>query len=314
MATHDEVAHNWAHQTGRKRNGHAMFYDGDTIYSWGRHFPIAKFFNAPNGERVILFNADSYSVSTSKHQTIVRRAIALPRERVIYLKGLARDTRGTVFHETTLATIPKLIELWSRARSRKDEYRRDIESTISLANRIRELWCLDVPLAEVPEDFKAYLEAHKEEVERKRREADERRAKLQAEQDRKDKEALRKWLAGGGDVRPPHTRIPYVRVVDRISPRSQMDEHGCPTPEPRDVTVREVQTSWGISVPLREALAIYRLAGIIRKCGHEFVPKKEHRVGGWRLDRIGSDGTVRAGCHVIPFQVQHEAAKLAGLA
>jgi hypothetical protein len=42
MATHNEVAHAWAHQTGRCHRGHHMFYEGDTIYSYGHHFPIAR--------------------------------------------------------------------------------------------------------------------------------------------------------------------------------------------------------------------------------------------------------------------------------
>ena len=75
MATHDDVAHNWAHGTGRKQNGHNMFYKGDAIYSYGSHFCIARFVRTCSGERVVLFNASTYSVSTSKHQTIVARAI-----------------------------------------------------------------------------------------------------------------------------------------------------------------------------------------------------------------------------------------------
>lgn len=33
MANHHEVAHAWAHQTGKQRNGKRMFYEGDRIYT-----------------------------------------------------------------------------------------------------------------------------------------------------------------------------------------------------------------------------------------------------------------------------------------
>lgn len=72
--SHDVVAHNWAHQTGRKRRGFNVFYEGATIYSYGHHFPIAKHVVTPSGERVVVMTRDSYSISTSKHISIVWRA------------------------------------------------------------------------------------------------------------------------------------------------------------------------------------------------------------------------------------------------
>ena len=68
MPTHIEVARNWAKQTGKGKRGFRVFYDGEIIFSYGRHFPIAKL--TPQG---ILFTSRSASVSTAKHKSIVRR-------------------------------------------------------------------------------------------------------------------------------------------------------------------------------------------------------------------------------------------------
>jgi hypothetical protein len=56
--------------TGGK--GSNMFIEGDTIYSYGYHFKIAKRL----GGREYLYNSDSYSSSTSQHKSHVRQAIS----------------------------------------------------------------------------------------------------------------------------------------------------------------------------------------------------------------------------------------------
>lgn len=68
MKTNQEVADAWA--MGCRAESNHMFTDGETIYSYGYHFPIAK---KVNGH--VLFNHTRYSVTTSKHQSHVRRAM-----------------------------------------------------------------------------------------------------------------------------------------------------------------------------------------------------------------------------------------------
>lgn len=287
--THDDVAHNWAHQTGRLKRGFNMYYEGPTIFSYGSHFPIAQIVTAPNGKEVVLFTMDRYGKSTSKHITIAWRALGYGQVReVIQVPTVPHSlaTAHTVadMRDKLLAKLPDLALKWKRARTYKADHAATMRDYIRSANRLAELWQLDVPPVAMPEDIAAYVS--------------DREARVKAEEEarrKKDHEAIRKWV-NGEDVRPPHTKTPYVRVKDIGGDRPV------------------VQTSWGISVPLRQALAIYRLANHCKKCGHKFTPRKRHEVGGWALDGIAPDGTVRAGCHVIPFKVQQEAAKLAGLA
>lgn len=62
----DEFAAGKKHGTGSH-----LFIEGNTIYSYGYHFPIATIKN----DNTVLFNEDKYSPTTSKHQTYVRRAL-----------------------------------------------------------------------------------------------------------------------------------------------------------------------------------------------------------------------------------------------
>lgn len=77
MSTHSEIIHAFVTGKGPKR-GHNVFREpfyngnGDTIFSYGTHFPMALRFD---NDKIFVINGDRYSVTTSKHQTWVRGAI-----------------------------------------------------------------------------------------------------------------------------------------------------------------------------------------------------------------------------------------------
>lgn len=64
-----QVAHLWANRSRERAKGSNFYFEGDTIYSYGSHFPIARHFGG-----VVLFTNQSYSVSTSRHISYVRQA------------------------------------------------------------------------------------------------------------------------------------------------------------------------------------------------------------------------------------------------
>lgn len=70
-----ELSHIWANQTQSHGKGSNMFFEYDSIYSYGYHFKIAKHMTNQNGQKCILFNDKSYSNTTSKHQSLVWRSI-----------------------------------------------------------------------------------------------------------------------------------------------------------------------------------------------------------------------------------------------
>lgn len=60
-------------RTGQNAN-RSMFIDGDTLYSYGYHFPLARR-NADDMTATV--NARKYSVTTSKHTGAAAYALAL---------------------------------------------------------------------------------------------------------------------------------------------------------------------------------------------------------------------------------------------
>jgi hypothetical protein len=69
MKTNSQVVESWV--MGRGADGHHIFTDGYTIYSYGYHFPLAR--KMANGK--IMLNASYYSSTTARHQANVRSAI-----------------------------------------------------------------------------------------------------------------------------------------------------------------------------------------------------------------------------------------------
>lgn len=116
MKTNQEVADAWA--MGYSAESSNMFTDGQTIYSYGYHFPIATRVNG-----CVLFNRTYYSSTTCKHQSHVRRAmsgrVVLCRD--IHANDNERYTRYYV--EGLLRKIPKCRKIEDRVADVMEELR-----------------------------------------------------------------------------------------------------------------------------------------------------------------------------------------------
>lgn len=77
-----QTAHVWAQQNqAYGSNGKAtLYFEGPTLYSYGHHYPLASFTAATKGRErgkpaAVLFNRNSYSVTTSRHMRYAENAI-----------------------------------------------------------------------------------------------------------------------------------------------------------------------------------------------------------------------------------------------
>jgi len=98
FSSHDECIRRFASLSPDERftaEGRAgnVFFEQGTLYSYGRHFAIAKYIDTPDGVAVLI-TTDTYSVSTSKHQSIARSA--LRGHRVLYVPRAGRDIEGNI--------------------------------------------------------------------------------------------------------------------------------------------------------------------------------------------------------------------------
>lgn len=289
VKSHDTVAHEFAHQAARnnRARGFNMFYDGDTLYSYGAHFPIARFtVRSDNGETVLLFTTRTASVSTAKHLGIARRACShLPQMHVDNVNATTEADHAANADEMARCFQ---VNLERAARRRNASY---ADFDLADAERIRTThaeYCaafgVDRPALVYPEKF-AELRA---DIERRRAEQAERgrvaREKRDREAAERMAELLPRWRAG------ERVSLPYTGSGVYLL----------------RVAGENVETSGGARFPVSDALAAYPLLCRLRKLAAErgslpaMPDGRSVKLGHYRIDHVNAQG-VRAGCHFIEW-------------
>lgn len=95
--------------------GSNLFIDGDTIFSYGYHFPIARRTEELfEGKQIVLFTLAGYSISTSKHICYVRSALYGSNYKVVEVMDLRNDFAFA--RRDLISEQHKLLEKASRCR------------------------------------------------------------------------------------------------------------------------------------------------------------------------------------------------------
>lgn len=110
------VAHLWANEKQESANGSNFYFEGESIYSYGRHFEVGRIVRNKRGEKAYLINDIYYSSSTSKHQCCVRNAI--PTGSKVFSVGYNMSNTGNMAFVTSgLESIKDAIEKYKKART-----------------------------------------------------------------------------------------------------------------------------------------------------------------------------------------------------
>ena len=389
--TKEMVAHLWAHQSqdSAKTANRAMYFNGDTIYSYGSHFPMAKWITNFQGERIALVNSDSYSSSTSTHQWAVAASIPSYVTKVYlsskdffgisesdgkqYLRDSDYDSISSIFTKGC-NRIMETMEKQSRARS--SDYRpnavhtinqlRDIFKAFDLnvshslssgaklkpilphlldknifkyrdrfevlkdLHTIKNVWVLqllvgmgifeltetgefkiqDIDMTLITELFSqisgisgVQLTAHLEKLvntEKVRKLEDKKRA---IEKRKKYIADVEKWKSGDLRVNFPYNYSDYDTVALRVAIN----------PEKK---VEMVNTSKGIWINFEEALKLFKFLIAVKDKNKPFTHELVMDSGNhkWKIDSISADGTLKAGCHKVPFSESERIAQLLNFA
>lgn len=258
------IAHMWANQTqDNARNSGNFFYDNDTIYSYGRHFPIARHVTNEAGQKAVLFTTRSYSNTTAKHISIVRQASR-------HLNVLACHTPSEHNHHTNFADWLNRIEYAASflPRAKKpekylsliDEVRREINAYIGF-------WGISIP-----EDLSTALSiSNKEEYVSYQTKKSElellAKEHAAAELAKKHKKDLAEWLKGKGTRLYVHNGKDYLRIKeDRI------------------------ETSQAVRIPIQIGESIYR-----KIISNQLQPGD--KILDYTVDSVGD--SIKVGCHTF---------------
>lgn len=102
-----QLAHEWANQKRTTGAGSHMFVDGPSIFSYGRHFEIARHtVGDRDGAPCVLFTVKSNSVTTARHLSLARGAVSHLRVFVVPNVGAA----GIVEHGENVLDILRRVE------------------------------------------------------------------------------------------------------------------------------------------------------------------------------------------------------------
>ncbi len=287
-----EIPHLWAHRTqeeARNRQGN-LYFTGDTIYSYGSHFPVARHVTNDAGERAVLFTTATYSVTTSSHCSAVRSAIP-SGIRVFHVPNVCHGRySGSDLtaddHACNLADdaerIEKHVVTSARARS---SYAKTWNT--QHAGHLRDqafAYCaffgLPVPnIPEVPEiDCDALTAICKREAKRAAEKAEQTKREPAAAIVRQQ-QLITKWRAGQ-----------YSSCLYDVPAMLRIDGD-------------EVQTSRGAPFPISHAKRALAFIRKVRESGQAYVRNgRTIHLGPYALDRIEPDGAVKAGCHVVSWE------------
>jgi hypothetical protein len=315
FGSHREVAHVWANDwrdTGHG-SGKNVFFDGPTIYSYGRHFPIASFVTARDGSEVVLFTTRRYSVSTAKHISIVSRALP-PGFRVYYTSDpSSRDWRSMMRDALDVAAKAKLAAGRRRSDWRREGDLNEMASALASARFFAYQAKVKLPAS----DEAAVAEAERFAAAEEKRLRRVRTEQAKAEAQRK---ALLETL---WDSAKPYWRTGenYPEALIEQARTLGVYLYSFHNASGLSIALRqrgdEIETSWGARFPVEHGLRAFRLLKQIwARHGSWERQGVGPRLGHYVIDAVTPEG-VRAGCHFVSREevelmastvVSHEAA------
>lgn len=282
-----QLAHVWAQQSQSEGRGPNFFFDGPALFSYGRHFCVARFVQPEDkGRPVVLLNSTRYSTSTNRHQSYARGAVYGLPVRVFNVPDTDAHGREPWRHERNLTHYANTIaaHVQSAARSRKYG-----EHELRAAERIaaegaRYCQAFELPKRLWPKAPDVSPEALAAIRERDRKARAKRAAEDKAREAKRAADMLR-W------------REEWRRHESRAMPYSD------PTMLRLSEDGESVETSRGAEVPVEDARRILRLWRTWQHSGPPSCSPWPHgegpRVGAFTVREVRADGALIIGCHVL---------------
>lgn len=324
-----QVAHLWANRSQPSaRNGNrTVYFNGDTIYSYGGHFPMATWAHKPGYGDVVLLNTNSYSISTSRHQRYVRQALA-DDVKIVPVK----DPLGT--GERNLAGAVKDAEAaFKKLKLGRGEWLiRDYKRQTEIVAKVADWYVLPMPtLPVVTAEMRAKI--------MERQAADVGRAERKRRSEALRERSVMLGVAKAAGFVPPENfnvenDVAWEAVRDQIyffnkawHKRSIEEKRAdwqaglsvaLPWEAQKPVMLRaiksRVETSQGATFPLADGIKAVAFIRSVKANGKSWHRNGETLpVGGFQVDHIDSEGNVKAGCHDIANSEIERLAKEIGI-
>jgi hypothetical protein len=267
------VAHVWAQQNQEngRNSSSSIFFEGKTIYSYGRHFPMAEFH-----DDCILINSDRYSVTTGKHQSLVRQAIYGHNKTIFTVPDVSNPINHNKNIKWLKDSIKTLALKVARARSNKSWLLTEMQGTINEGNKYCEYFKLKESFKQLDNsELETILKHEKEERKKQNKHLKE----LKKQKVKESKLKLKRWM------KQPQF---YFNAND--------------FPIMLRIKGQEIQTSQNAAIPIEHGLSAWKMVQKCKKEKREFIANGHTiKVGHFQVTKITKDGTLKAGCHTIKY-------------
>lgn len=280
------VAHTWAQQEKSSAQGSHFYFEGRTIYSYGAHFPIARFVDADT----VLFTTRSYSISTSKHINYARSAVH--HKTVFHVADLDanRDSAHKANFEDYAQRVKQLVEKAARSRVYAESTLGQAITLAHEANAYRALVKLRAHNLAIPSLDPTFVAAVRARVSAQ---AAKDAAKTKARNAKLARELtldVARWRAG---------ESVYINTY----PETLMRVRG-----------EFIETSRGAEFPTTHGMRAFEFIAKCRDSKTQWHRNRQQiRLGNFAIDCIESNGDVKAGCHYVKWCEIESCAKQLGL-
>lgn len=277
FSTIEDCIHVYAQFSQDQGESGNVFFYGNTLYSYGHHFPLAHRTTNDKGENCILLNGRTYSNSTTRHQGITRAST----RQYFQITSFGMDSNTKYDGTTSQEEHARHIEYYIRefksiaeklAVSRKPAKWIEEAKWLEEKNRVylnffgltpsQEYQQAYQQATEVSEELKAKVKAQQAEIlaQKKARAIDEAKAY---------EVKIQEWIAGERQSLYPRPKIDILRRSgDQV-----------------------VETSQGVKMTIQEAKAIY-----LQLVRHE-LKAGDKVLTGYTVSKV--NGTVNIGCHTF---------------
>lgn len=287
LKNNSEVAHIWAQQKQKEGRAGHLFFKDKSIYSYGRHFEIARFVN----DDTVLFTTRRYSNTTAKHKNEVRRAIS--HKDILYVPCFDNHNENISYYlRRAKESKEKALRAIAYGGYHCVDVKRYLDEGLKYVGHFKvdkELKKEVVKLAGLLEKDKLFSNEEKETLKR-RKLSNEKRLKTRednlkiarAQAQEKYLKEIEDWKNGVIE------RAPYSYSFDNPVVLRVKDDR--------------IETSKGAQITVKTALKLWE------------VIKAKQSVEGFKLDNYEAqeikDNVLTVGCHHIPLS---ELERIAGL-
>jgi hypothetical protein len=304
-----EITHLWAHQSQEEARCGNGFFDGEIIYSYGRHFPIARIYTDEKGNKTVFFTTRDYSNTTSKHKHYTSGACShLPK---LYMQNVIQYDvtfgKMDLLHKKNISDIIFDIKIAiSKFRAARENKIYCLAEINSFVKRFEDYVTFFRIKSKIDAATKKVItEAKSDKWEKQIEEYNKKKAerltdpKLQEKREKARKYREEKELRDNAEQIEEWRNFEAYRPYVQKGRRYNWSNSSRPDLMRYNAEKERIETSQGVQIPIELAHRFYRYIKIVLERGSCIGAENcQYQIAGYTVQEITHEH-IKVGCHRI---------------